>query len=102
MDRVFIKNQDDSVLTIGFEGRLSRNNSEEIETELERIRNENKQDNLVFDFEQFEYIASAGLRVLMKIVKQEDNKIKIINISEEIYDILSDVNFVRLFDVQKA
>ena len=74
-----LQNNEDSVV-IGFEGRLSVDNAAEAEKELFRIREENTQGTMVFDFDKLEYISSSGLRVLLKATQNErGKKIKIIN-----------------------
>ena len=101
MDGVRLKETGKRSVVISFEGRISRDNAQAVEEEFLRLRDENRQEELVFDFEQLEYISSAGLRVLLKAAKNEKNKIRIINISLPIYDILDDTGFVRMFDAQK-
>ncbi len=101
MDGVRLKETGERSAVISFEGRISRDNAQAVEEELTRLRDENRQEELVFDFGQLDYISSAGLRVLLKAAKNEKNKIRIINISLPIYDILDDTGFVRMFDAQK-
>ncbi|MCR4590309.1 MAG: phosphotransferase [Lachnospiraceae bacterium] len=102
MDGVRLKEAGEKSLVISFEGRISRDNSKEVEEELMKLRQENRQEQLVFDFENLSYISSAGLRVLLNMAKGEKNKIQIFNISVMIYDILGDVGFLRMFDAHKA
>ena len=97
-----LQNNEDSVV-IGFEGRLSVDNAAEAEKELFRIREENTQGTMVFDFDKLEYISSSGLRVLLKATQNErGKKIKIINAPAEIYEILEDTGFISIFDTHKA
>ncbi len=102
MDGVSLKESGKNTAVIRFEGRISRDNSEETGRELIRIREENPQEQLVFDFEKLDYISSAGLRILLNMAKKEKTKIQIFNIPLEIYDILEDTGFVRLFEAHKA
>ena len=58
---------------------------------------------LVFDFTNLEYISSAGLRqviVAYKKVAQKDG-FKIINVSDEVYDVFSLTGFDSKIDIQK-
>ncbi len=89
-------------LIVGFFGRLTIENAAETEAELARIRREHPQGALVFDFEGLEYISSAGLRVILNCAKTENEKIRILNTNMEIYDILENTGFYRLFEVQKS
>lgn len=94
---------DENSVVIGFEGSLSVDNAGEAEKELLGIREENRQGKLIFDFEKLAYISSSGLRVLLRTAQSErNNKIAIINVSSDIYEILQDTGFIRIFDVQKA
>ncbi|MCR5175868.1 MAG: phosphotransferase [Anaerovibrio sp.] len=92
---------EDSVV-IGFFNMLSRENASESEIELFKLRKDNPQGKLVFDFAGLEYISSAGLRVILKCAKAEREKIKIINTNMEIYDILETTGFHRLFEIHKT
>ena len=58
---------------------------------------------LVFDFAKLEYISSAGLRqviVAYKKMAQKDG-FKIINVSDEVYDVFSLTGFDSKIDIQK-
>ena len=55
----------------------------------------------VLDCEELEYISSAGLRVLLKLTKS-GHKLKIINVSSEVYEIFETTGFVEILDVRKA
>ncbi len=102
MDEIRLKEAGKNTVVIEFNGRISRDNAEEADQELTRLRSENTEDQLVFDFEHLEYISSAGLRVLLKAAKKEKKKIQIFNIPLIIYDILEDTGFVRMFEAHKA
>ncbi|MCR5025538.1 MAG: phosphotransferase [Lachnospiraceae bacterium] len=102
MDGVRLKETGKNTVVISFEGRISRDNAEKVGEDLTHIRSENNEEQLVFDFEKLGYISSAGLRVLLKAAKKEKNKIQIFNIPLEIYDILEDTGFVRMFETHKA
>lgn len=56
---------------------------------------------IVFDFEKLEYISSAGLRVMLKMKKQNDYT-KIINCNSEVYEIFNMTGFSEIMDVSKA
>ena len=103
MQTVRLLQSNDNIVTIGFEGSLSVDNAGEAEKELLGIREENRQGKLIFDFEKLAYISSSGLRILLRTAQSErNNKIAIINVSSDIYEILQDTGFIRIFDVQKA
>ncbi len=88
-------------LVIGFFGKLSKDNAAGSEAELIKLMKENPHGKLVFDFEGLEYISSAGLRVILNCAKSEREKIRITNANMEIYDILENTGFHRLFEIHK-
>ena len=92
------KKLNDDSLIISLEGRLDTNTSPELEKELGDLNNINS---VVFDFENLEYISSAGLRLILKIKKQ-NHAVEIINCNAEVYDIFSMTGFVEIVDVSKA
>ena len=103
MQTVRLLQSDGNSVAIGLEGKLNVDNAGAVEKELLRIREENDRGRLVFDFEKLDYISSSGLRVLLKVAQSEHkNKITINNVSSEIYEILEDTGFIRIFDVHKA
>jgi uncharacterized protein (TIGR02172 family) len=102
LNGVSVKEAGENTLVITFEGSVSHENAAQTNEDLRKIREENRQEQIVFDFEKLEYISSAGLRVLLTMAKGEQNKIRIDNVSVEIYSILEDVGFLRLFDVNKV
>lgn len=57
------------VQTVAFCGKLTSENAEAFFEELTKIHQAHPESRLEFDFEQLEYISSAGLRVLMKMKK---------------------------------
>ena len=103
MKEIKLLEKENNNLTIGFSGRISIDNAEEAERELFRITGENHDNSFVFDFKNLKYISSAGLRVLLKFTRQhKDSKVKIINVSSDLYDILEATGFIKIFDVSKA
>lgn len=57
--------------------------------------------NIVIDCEKLQYISSAGLRVILKIRKSH-NDVKIINVSNEVYDVLEMTGFTEMIPVEKG
>ena len=54
---------------VAFEGNLDTNTSPEIELKINELVADGKQ-KLLFNFEQLNFISSAGLRVLLATVKK--------------------------------
>jgi uncharacterized protein (TIGR02172 family) len=103
MEEVRLLSKDNDSVVIKFSGRINIDNAEAAQEEILRIRKENPQGRLVLDFEDLEYISSAGLRTLHTIALHEnENKVKIINTSSLVYEIFEDTKFTKIFDVTKA
>ena len=83
-------------------GRVDTTNASEIEKEISDILSANENMAPVFDASGLEYISSAGLRILMKVAKAAAKKIKICDVSKEVYDIFETTGFINILDVQKA
>lgn len=54
----------------------------------------------LFDAQELDYISSAGLRVLMKVLKKTGG-VRIINVLPEVYDIFDVTGFTELMTVEK-
>ena len=102
MNEVQLLENGKNCVVIALAGRISRDNAADCDLELRKIRTEHPQGGLVMNFEKLEYISSAGLRMLLKAAKEEKEKIKIYQISSEIFEILEDTGFVKMFEAHKA
>ena len=91
----------DGRITIFLEERIDTNNAAEIEKELFDMLAEHPGTVPVLDATSMKYISSAGLRVLMKLRKQMDGPLSVINVAPEIYDIFDTTGFTDLLDVRK-
>ena len=92
---------DNNVLYLYFEGELNSSNADSTEKEIEAIIAKNSFEKLVLDFSDLRYVSSAGLRVILKL-KQKYNNVQIVEVSLEVYDVLSMTGFVNIIDVKKA
>ncbi|MBQ9574883.1 MAG: anti-sigma factor antagonist [Synergistaceae bacterium] len=89
-------------LTIFLEGRIDSNNAAETEEQITGLVSRNPDGSkVIIDAENLEYISSAGLRVLLKIRKQLNKPLPVINVSNEVYDVFSVTGFTELLDVRK-
>ena len=91
----------DDVLTIFLSGRIKADNASAVDAELSKIIKSNPSNALVLDATDLEYIASAGLRVLMKCRKASKKKVAIQNVSKAVFDVLEMTSFTKLFEVSK-
>ncbi len=89
-------------LIIKIEGRIDSNNAADAEKEILGIVNAHESMTVIFDAEALEYISSAGLRVLLKVIKLFDEPLEVQNVSKDVYEIFDITGFTELLDVKKA
>ena len=87
-------------LVIELSGRVDSANTAAVEAAIaaEKAR---PHSSIVIDAERLEYISSAGLRILLRI-RKEDSSLKIVNVSSEVYEILDMTGFTEMITVEKA
>ncbi len=91
----------DGILTIYVDRRIDSTNASEKENELVSIISESDPKSVILDFDELEYISSAGLRVILKIKKTVADT-KIINCSSDVYDVFEMTGFSEMMEVSKA
>ena len=91
----------DSVLTIRITGRVNSDNAGELEEHLASIRKKHAFQSMILDFAGVEFISSAGLRVLMKLYR-EDGKLTVINVSDSVYDVFDITGMDDIMDIRRA
>ena len=79
--------------------RIDISNFQEFSDELNKLRRENPNGEITLDLDKLDYISSAGLRVLVALVKSESSKPKLINVNPEINEIFEDVGIDTLMDI---
>lgn len=92
---------DKDLLYIELVGRIDASNAAEIEDSVKKIRSDNPGMHTVFDADKLEYISSAGLRILLRVRKEEPG-LAIINASPEVYGILEMTGFTEMLTVEKT
>ena len=92
---------DKDILYISLEGRIDTSNSVEVENEIKEIRKNNEGMHIVLDADNLEYISSAGLRVMLRLRKEEP-RLAIINVSPEVYDIFEMTGFTEMITIEKT
>lgn len=88
-------------LTIGVSGEVTTLDATEFKSSILSFRENNPTGLLTFDFDELEYISSAGLRVIMMLLKSEKEKFHIINTSDEVFDTLYVTGFTGKIDIRK-
>ena len=92
---------DKDILYIAMEGRIDASNAGVAEEEIFNIKNENAGKHTVLDADKLEYISSAGLRVILRL-RKEDPKLAIINVAADVYEVLDMTGFTDMVTVEKA
>ena len=92
---------DKDILYIAIEGRIDASNASVAEEKIFQIKKENSGKHTVIDADKLEYISSAGLRVILRL-RKEDPKLAIINVTADVYEVLDMTGFTDMVTVEKA
>ena len=92
---------DKDILYIAVIGRIDASNAAEAEEKIFSIKNDNPGKHTVVDADQLEYISSAGLRVILRLRKEEP-KLAIINVASDVYEVFDMTGFTDMVTVEKA
>ena len=90
-----------NILYIALEGRIDASNAAQAEEKIFSIKNENPGKHTVVDADNLEYISSAGLRVILRLRKEEP-KLAIINVAPDVYEVFDMTGFTDMVTVEKA
>ena len=88
-------------VTMEISGWLDTQTAPQLEKELSAL--DPGTTSLVFDFAKLEYISSAGLRLVIAAYKKMQNKdgFKIINVSDDVFDVFSLTGFDQKIDIER-
>ena len=92
---------DKDLLYIAIEGRVDASNAADAEKKIFDIKKANPGKNVVVDADNLEYISSAGLRVILKLRKEEP-KLAIINVNPDVYEVFDMTGFTDMVTIEKA
>lgn len=96
------KKKEGSTLTVKISGRIDTATSPEFDNYV----NENLGDatELILDFEEVNYVSSAGLRVLLSLHKKMLAKegLKLINVNEAVCDVFEVTGFDEILTFEKG
>ncbi|MBM6885477.1 anti-sigma factor antagonist [Pseudoflavonifractor phocaeensis] len=93
--------EEQDVLTVALTGRIDSGNAAELEAEIGALLEKGPGRGLVLDLKELEYMSSAGLRVLLRLRKLEP-RLRLVNASAEVYEILNLTGFTEMIPVEKA
>ena len=88
-------------LVIAVSGKIDGMNSDEFKEQVKKIRDSHPDGDLVLDMDGLEYISSAGLRVILKFSKEEDDLLKLVNVSWDVMEIFSMTGFSEFINITK-
>lgn len=94
-------NLEGSKLTVAVEGKLGTTSAPELEKAVKN--NIGGVTELVFEFEKLDYMASAGLRVLLSAAKvmKKQGTMKIIHVTEPVMDVFTFTGMADVMDIEK-
>ena len=92
---------DKNILYIAIEGRIDASNASLAEERIFQIKKDNSGKHVVIDADKLEYISSAGLRVILRLRKEEP-KLAIINVAADVYEVFNMTGFTDMVTVEKA
>ena len=93
--------QNGDILYLSLSGRIDSSNAAQVTTELDELRAGASYREIAIDVEDLLYISSAGLRMILRLRKQEPS-LKIINASAEVYEVFSMTGFTEMIPVEKG
>ena len=95
------KTQEGTTLTVQIIGRLDASNAQNLTDELGKSLDGIKE--LIFDFAELQYIASAGLRALLMAQKRmnKQGSMVIRNVDETVMEVLEMTGFSDLMKIEK-
>ncbi len=93
-----VKELEGTTLTVKLEGRLDTLTAPELEEDMQGSL-EGVTD-LVVDLEALEYVSSAGLRVLLRLMKQMKQQMVIRNVSELVGEVFEVTGFSDIFTIE--
>ena len=92
---------DKNILYIAIDGRVDASNAALAEEKILGINKDNPGNHTVIDADNLEYISSAGLRVILRLRKEEP-KLAIINVAADVYEVFDMTGFTDMITVEKA
>ena len=97
----FNYNVNDGVLNVALEGRLDTDASVKFDAEIAQISKSNPHESMILDAQKLEYVASSGLRTVLKLAKTEKN-FSVENVSPNVYNVFEMTGFSRIINIRKA
>lgn len=88
-------------LTIRLSGRVTADNAGQLDNDIAQIRAQSSETLVALDADDLEYISSAGLRVVMRLLKSLGS-LTLLNAHSEVYDVFEMTGLTEIMDVRRA
>lgn len=98
-----ITKKQQQILIITLNGRLDSLTSDDVQSTIEGLFEENNK-HVLIDFSELIYISSAGVRVLIKVVKQAKNnsgRLAFCSLAPKVESVISILGLVQIFPIYK-
>ncbi len=89
----------DGKLTITLEGRLDTTTAPDLDAELNAMPEGTSE--LVLDFNQLDYISSAGLRVLLSAQKRMAGALRVVGVNETVNEVFEVTGFSDILTIER-
>jgi anti-anti-sigma factor len=87
-------------LTLFLKGELNSFNAEEAEKQIEAFLGEGEIRSIVLDLAELVYIASAGLRIIVRL-KQRFPETSLVRVPDDVYDVFHMVGFENVLHIER-
>ena len=94
--------ESDGRLVVSLAGRIDSANASALSSELLAIAESRPELPMELDATGLEYVSSAGLRGVLKLLKQHKAGVRVVNASPEVYEIFDVTGFTQLIEVSRA
>lgn len=91
----------DGTVTCWLDGRITSNNAKDVEGAIRNAVAESSAKRIVLDAHDLAYISSAGLRVIIRLLKSYGD-VMVANASSEVYDVFHTTGMTELVEVRRA
>lgn len=95
----------DNIIVLYLTGRLDVQSSIHIEKEINQLIQSEPYCHLLLDLADVKYMSSSGIRIFvstMRILKENDKKMKLCNLSDSVKKIFEVVELLDMFDVYES
>ena len=90
----------DKEITVSLSGRVDSSNARDFESDMSEILKEHPGKTVFLDLSSADLITSAGLRVLLRALKQQTD-LRAVNVSDKLYDVFEMTGFTELMLIER-